>query len=61
MTLGLKYGHRTVSGSEWNARVELYTQSGSVADEQVIGNQVSREQFPGLDAVIVQVGYRFRL
>jgi hypothetical protein len=41
--------------------VELYTQSGSVADEQVIGNQVSREQFPGLDAVIVQVGYRFRL
>jgi hypothetical protein len=61
VTLGLKYGHRTVSGSEWNARVELYTQSGSVADEQVIGNQVSREQFPGLDAVIVQVGYRFRL
>ena len=61
VTLGLKYGHRTVSGSEWNARIELYQQSGNVSGNQLIGNQSRREQFPDLDAVIVQVGYRFKL
>ena len=61
VTLGLKYGHRLSSGNEWNARVELYQQSGEVPAEQVIGNQAAREQFPDLDSVIVQVGYRFRL
>ena len=61
VTLGLKYGHRTASGSEWNARLELYQQSGHVPAEQIIGNQAQRPQFPDLDAVIVQVGYRFRL
>ena len=61
VTLGLKYGHRTVSGSEWNARVELYQQSGNVPGGQLIGNQSRREQFPDLDAVIVQIGYRFKL
>jgi Protein of unknown function (DUF3570) len=61
VTLGLKYGHRTVSGSEWNVRVELYQQSGTVPGDQIIGNQSRREQFPDLDALIVQVGYRFKL
>jgi hypothetical protein len=61
VTLGLKYGHRTVAGSEWNARIELYQQSGNVSGNQLIGNQSRREQFPDLDAVIVQIGYRFKL
>ncbi len=61
ITLGLKYGRQTVSGSEWNVRVELYQQSGSVPGDQIIGNQARREQFPDLDAVIVQFGYRFKL
>ena len=60
VTLGLKYGHRT-AGSEWNARVELYQQSGNVPGGQLIGNQSRHEQFPDLDAVIVQFGYRFKL
>jgi Protein of unknown function (DUF3570) len=61
VTLGLKYGHRTASGNEWNARLELYQQSGHIPADQIIGNQAQRPQFPDLDAVIVQVGYRFRL
>ena len=61
VTLGLKYGHRTVAGSEWNARIELYQQSGNVPGNQLIGNQSRRAQFPDLDAVIVQIGYRFKL
>ena len=61
VTLGLKYGHGTSSGSEWSTRVELYQQSGHIAAEKIIGNQAAREQFPDLDAVIVQVGYRFKL
>jgi hypothetical protein len=61
VTLGLKYGHATLSGSEWNVRLELYEQSGTVAAGQIIGNQATREQFPDLQALIVQVGYRFKL
>ncbi len=61
VTAGLKYGHRTASGNEWNARIELYQQSGDVPADQIIGDQARRPQFPDLDAVIVQVGYRFGL
>ncbi len=61
ITLGLKYGRQTMSGNEWNVRVEFYQQSGSVPGGQIIGNQARREQFPDLDAVIVQFGYRFTL
>jgi hypothetical protein len=61
MTVGLKYGYGTSGGSEWSARIEFYQQSGNVPSEQIIGNQSGREQFPDLDAVIVQIGYRFKL
>jgi hypothetical protein len=61
VTVGLKYGHRTASGNEWNARLELYQQSGHVPADQSVGAQAQRPQFPDLDALIVQVGYRFRL
>jgi hypothetical protein len=61
MTLGVKFGHRTASGNEWNTRLEFYQQSGNVPSEQIIGNQAGREQFPDLSAVIVQFGYSFRL
>jgi hypothetical protein len=30
VTVGLKYGHRTASGNEWNTRVEFYRQAGHV-------------------------------
>ena len=49
VTLGLKYGHRTVSGNEWSARVEYYQQTGNVPGDQLIGNQSRREQFPDLE------------
>jgi len=61
ITLGLKYGHKTGSGNEWSARVELYQQTGSVPSDQIIGNQAGRDQFPDLNAVIAQFSYRFKL
>lgn len=61
MTLGLKYGHSTLSGNEWNVRAEIYQQSAGVPGGQIFGNQANREQVPDLDAVIVQFGYRFKL
>lgn len=61
ITLGLKYGYRTMRGNEWSARVELYQQTGNVPADQIIGNQADRRQFPDLDAVIAQFSYRFRL
>lgn len=61
ITAGLKYGHTTLGGNEWSVRAEYYMQSGSVPAEQIIGNQRRREQYPDLNAVIVQFGYKFRL
>jgi hypothetical protein len=61
VTLGIKFGHRTVSGNEWSTRLEYYQQGGDVPREQLIGNQLGREQYPDLSAVIVQFGYRFKM
>jgi hypothetical protein len=61
MTVGLKVGHRTAGGNEWSTRLEYYQQSGTIARQQLIGNQFAREQYPDLSAVIVQFGYRFGL
>jgi hypothetical protein len=36
-------------------------QSGEVPSDQIIGNQRNREQYPDLNAVIVQFGYKFGL
>jgi len=61
VTAGVKFGHRTASGNEWSTRLEYYMQSGDVPRQQIIGNQANREQYPDLNAVIVQFGYSFRL
>ncbi|HKQ12513.1 MAG TPA: DUF3570 domain-containing protein [Steroidobacteraceae bacterium] len=60
-TIGVKYGQATASGNEWSVRAEYYQQNGTVPQEQIIGNQANREQYPDLSAVIVQFGYRFKL
>ena len=59
MTLGIKYGHVSRRGSNWDVRLEYYQQSGDVPSEQVIGNQANRELYPDLSAVIAQFTYRF--
>jgi len=59
ITAGLKFGHATHGGDEWNVRLEYYRQSGSIPSEQLIGNQRGREQYPDLNAVIVQISYKF--
>ena len=61
VTLGLKLGGTTLGGNEWNTRLEYYMQSGEVPSEQIIGNQAQREQYPDLDAVIVQFAYKFKM
>lgn len=59
ITAGLKYGWHTRNDNEMSIRVEAYRQSGSVPSTQIIGNQASRDNYPDLNAVIVQFGYRF--
>ncbi|MET0660757.1 MAG: DUF3570 domain-containing protein [Steroidobacteraceae bacterium] len=61
ITGGFKFGHVTSGGNEWSVRAEYYMQSGDVPSEQIIGNQHNREQYPDLNAVIVQFGYKFGL
>jgi len=59
VTAGLKFGWTTRNDNEMSVRVEAYRQTGSVPSGQVIGNQASRDNYPDLNAIIVQVGYRF--
>jgi hypothetical protein len=61
ITAGLKYGWTSSHGNEFNIRLEYYQQSGAASAEQLIGNQASRDNFPKLDAVILQFGYQFSL
>lgn len=61
VTVGLKYGHVTAGESEWNARLEFYRQTAEAPSELLIGNQVGNIQMPNFNAVILQVGYRFKL
>ena len=59
ITFGVKYGWKTRSDDEWSIRVEAYRQTGTVPSSQIIGSQASRDNYPDLNAIIVQVGYRF--
>ena len=61
VTLGVKLGGTTGGGNEWSTRLEYYMQSGEVPSEQIIGNQANREQYPDLNAVIVQFAYKFKM
>ena len=59
ITAGLKYGWKTRNGNDMSLRVEWYTQSGTVRAGQLIGNQAGRDNYPDLNALIVQFSYRF--
>jgi hypothetical protein len=61
VTIGLKYGHVTAGGNEWNARLEFYQQKAKAPNEVLIGNQVGNTQMPDFSAVMLQFGYRFKL
>lgn len=61
VTVGLKYGHVTSGGNEWNARLEFYRQTAKAPNEGLIGNQLGNTQMPDFNAVILQFGYRFKL
>ena len=59
LTAGIKYGWRTGSGHDLSVRLEYYTQDGEVPANQLIGNQLQRDMYPGLDAIIFNFSYRF--
>lgn len=59
ITAGLKFGWKTRNDNDMSIRVEWYTQSGTIPAEQLIGNQAMRDNYPDLNAVIVQFSYRF--
>jgi hypothetical protein len=61
ITVGLKYGHETAGGNEWNTRLEFYRQTAKAPGNVLIGNQVGNSQMPDFNAVILQFGYHFKL
>jgi len=60
-TVGLKFGRELGNGQQWSARLEYYQQTGSAPSGLLIGNQATRDQTPGLKAIIAQFTYRFGL
>ena len=61
ITAGVKYGWRTYSGHDLSVRLEYYRQDGEVPGNQLIGNQLQRDMYPGLDAIIFSFSYGFAL
>ena len=59
ITAGLKYGWKTRNDNDMSIRVEWYMQSGDVPANQLIGNQALRDNYPDLNAIVVQFSYRF--
>ena len=59
ITAGLKYGWKTGGGNDMHIRLELYRQSGNVSADRLIGNQIGRDNYPDLNAIIFQYGYQF--
>lgn len=60
-TAGLKYGWQTASGNEAGVRLEYYRQHGSIPGDLLPGNQDPGALAPDLDAVILNLSYRFDL
>jgi len=61
ITAGAKYGWKTNSGHDFSVRLEYYMQDGDVPSGQLIGNQLQRNLYPGLDAIIFNFSYGFGL
>ena len=61
ITAGAKYGWKTDSGHDISFRLEYYMQDGDVPSGQLIGNQLQRDMYPGLDAIIFNFSYGFGL
>ena len=59
ITAGVKYGWKTDRGHDFSVRLELYQQRGDIPAGRLIGNQIGAVNYPDLDAVIAQFGYRF--
>jgi hypothetical protein len=60
ITAGLKFGWKTRNDNDMSVRVELYRQTGSIPAGKIIGNQAARDNYPDLNALIVQFSYRFK-
>ena len=50
---------RRANDNDMSVRVEWYMQSGTVPADQLIGNQAEHDNYPDLNALIVQFSYRF--
>ena len=61
LTAGLKFGWKTRNDNDMSVRVEWYTQSGTIPEGQLIGSQADRDNYPDLNALIVQFSYHFGL
>jgi len=59
ITVGVKYGQTTSRGSEWSARVEYYTQSGTASAGSAVGSLAAFDLYPDLNALIAQFSYKF--
>jgi len=58
-TYGMKFGMRIDRGSEFNIRIEHYSQHGNGSPAEAIGQLRQQDLFPDLKAFTVLVGYTY--
>ncbi len=59
-TVGIEFGSKTSAG-EFMSRLEVYRQTGSPDPASRVGSLAGVNLYPGLKAVILQIGYKFGL
>ena len=59
ITLGVKYGWQTLAGNDMAVRLEWYRQTGKIPKDQLIGDQLLINNYPDLNAVILQFSSKF--
>jgi Protein of unknown function (DUF3570) len=58
-TVGLTYGRPLPHGRQWTVRLEYYEQSGTSPPELAVGSLRDFDQFPSVDALIAETGFRW--
>ncbi len=58
-TIGVKLGFLTSDGKQSSVRLEYYQQTGNSSPSDAVGDQLTQDLYPDVDAVILQYNYRF--
>jgi hypothetical protein len=59
-TVGVKFGYSDNRNTSWSLRLERYLQTGESHPDVAIGQLITQDLFPDVEATIIQFSYSFR-